>query len=163
MESRNGKYSFWQMPGNFAFIVTETFFFLLLTVVSLIKAIIDEPVFYIFPVFFGLITTLFLLTGLRNFLLRVDINIEREKIIVKGIFGVLTECKIEEITDIYIKDFFKEGTFIVIKDDRQPKNPNNYMQKNCYIRFQHSKERERIVRSFWTGAILTVGMDYEIK
>lgn len=157
MKQKDGKYCFWQTPGLFGLIIFTEILFLTGFFASLIMAIKTSPYMYVLAAIFGTIFILLLIAGFRLFFLRVEIDAER--IVVKGIFGILTECKIIQIKNVYFKHFFKEGYFIIIKDDKQRKGFVGFASKDCYVRFSHTKEREKIVRSFWTGEIFESAWD----
>jgi hypothetical protein len=110
--------------------------------------------------FWALIIIIFTFS-LSSFLLIVGIKttfhkliIDEEKIILKGLFGIVCQCKISEIKRIYLA----QGTkfrFAIIEDSiNSMGNSKNFLnEKGKYIRFDYSKKREQIIKQFWRGEI----------
>ena len=144
MKEKDGVYSFWQTPSTFALIFSISLFFSIIFVICLA---IGDDFAYLFLIFI----VLAIFSIVRFFSLRVHIN--SEKITIKGVFGVLTECRISEIKSVSIKTFPREGTFIVIKDGRLSEKQRGFEKKNCHIRFEYNDKTEKLVRSFWKGEI----------
>ena len=161
MKSGNGKYKFWQVPVMFWSVIIFEMALFLATVGTLLVAITSDPVFYIIAAICGAIFVMYLFAGFRFFFLRVEIDDER--ITIKGIYGVLTTCRIDEIKDVYIKFHGVEGTFIAIRDDRQVKKPYSYSERNGYIKFSYSKQREQLVKSFWKESISEFDWNADLK
>ena len=87
----------------------------------------------------------------KFFLLKVIID--EEKIVIKGVFGIKTQCRFEEIQKVYEKEFFKEGCYYVLIDNREVKNPHVFNKKNSYIRFKCNIKTTQILKTFWHGDI----------
>lgn len=97
------------------------------------------------------ILLLFLFVLFKFFLFKVIID--EEKVVVKGIFGTKTQCYIEEIQKVYEKEFFKEGCYYVLVDNREVKNPYIFNKKGGYVRFKCNKKTAQILKTFWHGDI----------
>jgi len=162
----NIKYSFFQAPVNIVFSIIGMIAsgaMAILGIVSGIRANIDW-----FFIGFGILSVLLTIGCLVFFLVNTRrVIIYDEMIIVRRLFGqVITECKISEIKEVYYKKCKKarryEGNYYVIRDNRHLDNPNDYRQKGAYIKFDHTKVRENIVKSFWRGEIQEIEVGQEI-
>jgi len=152
--NRKGHCKFWQAPGKIGWVVV---FLIAIAAVAgglLAVGIITEgnnsSYCIIAAAIAGGLFFILLPCALRLNFIRVTVS--QEKIVVRWLFGKLTECKINEITDVYIVDSARSGNFIVIKDYRDIK-AQSYTQKGGSVMFQSSEARLRLVKTFWRGTI----------
>jgi len=97
---------------------------------------------------------LFLYMGISY--VHVWVEVDSENIIVRKIFGIITQCSIDKIKRVYIQ----EGR-VILKDDRIVKNSNQL--KNNHVAFIYSKKRLAIIRTFWHGEIENLPPEYTTK
>jgi hypothetical protein len=153
------KKKFLQTPSGVALTIIGSCVLLLMLISSIIGAVADTEtdVFVILSIVVGAIFLTVLLLGIKMFCNVVVIY--EERIVVKGLFGTLNECKIENIKAVYKKEFWKEGVFYILIDDRKPKNINIFTRKDSYVRFECTNKAERILNEFWHGDVKT--LNYE--
>lgn len=151
MKKKNGKYCFWQTPVLAVIVI----FGIIICTSAVIGSIVDIGIReYSNLTIIVIVASLFLIfllsVGIRLMLLRIEIN--SEKIIVRWLFGKLTECNINEIKEVSIRQSHGTGTFIIIKDSRE-RQWYHFFQKNGYVAFHYTKKRAMLVRTFWKDEI----------
>lgn len=118
---------------------------------------IDAPIFPL-CIIVGVFLLFAFVVGLK-FAFNIVI-VTNEIITIRGVFGVLTTCKINEIQKVYRKEFFKEGTHIILHDNnRKTEKPYIYTKKNCYVRFQCRKKSLQILSDFWKDGIINLNTE----
>jgi len=156
MKNENGKYSFWRIPGFVVLGINALICFLFGSILCPVAIILEKDnldlgilVLSAMGAILLIITfILFLFMGFRVMFLKVEID--SEKIIVKWLFGKMSEISINEITEVG-----RIGNYLVIKDSRQ-KQGFIEPKKKGYILFKENKERLTLVQSFWAGNIVNV-------
>jgi hypothetical protein len=149
------KKKFLQMPTLAVFTII-LFCFSLPTLIGLNILVFQKKgediiVAQIIMMFFSLLLLTFLI-ALTIYSFNIVI-IDKEKIVVKGLFRTLNKCRIDSITDVYHKEFFRVGVYFILIDDRKPKHKIDFIRKDSYIGFQCTNKSERILNEFWHGDI----------
>jgi len=147
MKNKREKISFWVHPEVVGGFIILKFITLVATVLFLLFYLFGNQTLTTLTTFLAAAFCFIFLLLLSFFRSYVWVAIYFDKIIVRGVFGILTTSEIDKIKRVYIQD-----SWIVLEDDRVLKSPH-YKLKNYYVRFAHSLDREKVVRSFWAGEI----------
>lgn len=147
------KHKFFQHPSGLGLTVALSVIVAAVTI-GVIVMTITFPRLWWLLIEDGLVILLTVM-GWRHF--SYQVYVYEDKLVVKGIFGVLTECKIADIEKVYKKAFYKEGEFIILKDNRKIKNPNSFRRKNCYVRFECTDKSMKALMDFWHGSMEVLG------
>lgn len=144
------KYKFLQNPTMIKIFICYSVFWAVLPAFVISLTLNDAFMLTVSSIVIGL----FLLLGIFGFFISYNrVYVYEDKIVVKGVFGVLTECRFDGIVKVYQKKFYREGEFIVLRDNREVKRPNSFLRKNCYVRFECTEKSLGILDEFWEGPV----------
>jgi len=155
MKNKNRKHIFWQSPlFSITLLITVLIFaafIIFLTIRGLRAEYMDWAIWLILYVPSGSIFALFSFCGFRLAWLRVVID--PEKIVVKFLSGkTLTECRIDQIVEVQIRQMQNAGLYIVIKNSRSVKT-SMMARRNRHVAIRYSKEKEALLKTYWDGNI----------
>lgn len=81
------------------------------------------------------------------------IRIENGVIKRRGLFvGFYKDCSIENIQNVIVKTFIKQGDFFVLIDDSQ--HPFDYVRKDSCICFRKTKRNTAFLKTFWNKEVI---------
>lgn len=81
------------------------------------------------------------------------IEFHGDKIIMRNVFKKINECLIDNIKQVYVKEYWKEGKFIIIADSNQMVQPGFECRNTC-IRFRYNSKNLLRLKNIWTKEII---------
>lgn len=149
-ETNNNKvYSSKQVIYIFPFILSIPALF---CIICIIRFVITINYWILIPfAFFGFFVYISLFLINRGGY-KIYYNKEEQALYRKGyFFGFKTKVKVENIKEVWLIDFVREGEFIVLVDTEH--KSIDRIRKNSYIAMENTEDNVKFIRQFYDGPI----------